>query len=46
MICEFVARMHAVGFGDAAGLSTFRNRTIGDLHKLGLVTWGIPGNDP
>jgi hypothetical protein len=42
MICEFVARMHAVGFGHAAGLSTVHiNRTIRDLHKLGLVTWGV-----
>jgi CRP-like cAMP-binding protein len=57
MICEFVARMQAVGLsdrvtcdfpmtqtelGDAAGLSTVLiNRTIRDLRKRGLVTWGI-----
>jgi CRP-like cAMP-binding protein len=57
MICEFVARMKAVGLsdgvtchfpmtqtelGDAAGLSTVHiNRSIRELRKLGLVTWGI-----
>ena len=46
--CRLVGRDHMrfpmtqTELGDAAGLSTVHiNRTIRDLRKLGLVTWGI-----
>jgi CRP-like cAMP-binding protein len=40
MTCHFP--MTQTELGDAAGLSTVHiNRTIRDLHKLGLLTWGI-----